>query len=152
MSAFLAAAVVVGTAIQMYSSSQEAKAKQNAANAAARAKRIQANELLDRFFLNRDAMTLEAQAFQGSQIGAFAKSDIELGSGTSMLALETTNKRLLRQLEIDQKEAEFKARQLRIGADIDVQLGSDIRRAQKSKNASIFLNGATSVAKSSGSV
>ena len=147
MSYFLAAVAIVGTAVSMYSSKKESRAKQEAAEANAEAKRIQADELMDRFFINKDLLTLEAQSFQGSQIAAFAKGGVELGTGTALVALENTNRKLQRRNEIDRQEAEFKASQLRMGADIDTRLGSDIRSAEKFNQTSIFLNGVSNTSK-----
>jgi len=147
---FLPAAIIVGTAVQLYANKKESDAQEAAAEANAHAKRVQANELLDRFFINKDLLTLEAKAFQGSQAAGFIKGGVDVGTGSALLVMEDTNRKLSRQLEIDEKEAEFKARQLKLGADVDLSLGSDLASASRLQRASIFLSGAVSAGRASG--
>lgn len=140
------AVAVASTGVQMYSARKAAKAQERTMRAKAEAKRIQAEELLKRNEYNIEQLELEAEEFSGAQIARMAKSGVGLGVGVSLTALEQTQERLTRAVNISRREAEFKASQLRAGADIDTRLGSDIRSASRRERAGIFLSGAAKTA------
>tara|TARA_R100001530_G_scaffold135677_1_gene113510 strand:+ start:974 stop:1435 length:462 start_codon:yes stop_codon:yes gene_type:complete len=141
------ALVTASTAVQMHSARKAAKAQERAMRAKAEAKRIQSEELLKRSEFNIEQLEMEAEEFQGEQISRIAKSGIGGGVGLSLSLLEQTQDRLIRAVNISRREAEYKAEQLRAGADIDTRLSSDIRSTSRRERVGIFLGGA---AKASG--
>ncbi len=140
------AVTVASTAVQMHSARKAAKAQERAMRAQAEAKRIQAEELLKRSEFNIEELELEAEQFAGAQIAELGKSGVGLGVGVSLVALEQTQERLTKAVNISRREAEFKAEQLRAGADIDTRLSSDIRSASRRERTGIFLGGVAKTA------
>ena len=140
------AITVAATAVQMHSARKAAKAQERAMKAQAEAKRVQAEELLKRSEFNIEELELDAEQFAGSQIARLGKSGVGLGVGISLVALEQTQERLTKAVNISRRESEFKAEQLRAGADIDTRLSSDIRSSSRIERAGIFLGGASQVA------
>jgi len=138
--------VVAGTAAQMIAARKAAKAEERALRAKADAKRIQATELLKRSEFNIKELELEAEEFKAAQTTSFAKAGVALGTGVSLSALEDTQARLTKAVNQSRKEAQFKAGQLRAGADIDSRLASDSRSVSRRERAGIFLGGAGKIA------
>lgn len=143
-----AVAAVAGTALTIAGQRKAAKNEARAARENASQKRLQALELLDRFEINSQSLLLEGELVKGKQRVSFAGKGIEVGAGSALSTIEETNSIVARQLLLDRKEAEFKAGQLRKGADIDVRLAGDIKSARKLQNIGAFLSGAGAVARS----
>ena len=141
VAAITAVTSIAGTAMSMAANTKAAKAEQAAMEARAAAKRRQADELLRRNEFNAQQMTEEAHTFGQMQIASFSRAGIDVGSGVSLSALADTQSRLYEQISIDTREAEYLAEQLRMGADIDVQTGKNIREAASSQNIAKFLTG-----------
>jgi hypothetical protein len=138
-----AAVAVIGTGFQIYANNKEAKAKSAAARASADAANKQAIDLLERYRINAEFLKVEGRAFIGDQIAASA----ELGRGDApLLLLEETNMKVQKQLDIEEMEAESKAAAIRSGAQVDLQLAGDIRRANRTRNVGTFLSGVSSIA------
>ena len=137
-----AVAVVASTVVQIDASRKAAKARARALRARADGKRQQAEELLKRNEFNIEQQEMAAEEFKGSQIVGFAKAGVALGTGVTLAALEDTQTRLDRAIQISREEAEFKANQLLAGADIDTRLASDVRSAERRERLGIFLGGA----------
>lgn len=142
-----AVAAVAGTAITIAGQRKEAKAKARAARENAQQKRLQALELLDRFEINSQALTIQGEQHKGKQKISFASKNIDIGTGGALSTIEETNSIVARQIALDRKEANFKAHQLRLGADTDMRLAGDIRSASNLQTAGTFLSGAGAVAK-----
>ena len=124
-----AIAAVAGVGINILGQNAQAKAQERAALAQAEAKRLQAFEVLRRSEFNIDELEAEAKRFRGQQTAAFAKSGVDVGSGASLVQLEQLNRDLVEQVAVQREEADFKAKQLFAGADIDTKLSGDIRTA-----------------------
>ena len=145
-----AVAAVVGTGVTIYGQQKEAKAKARAAKKNAELKRLQALELLDRFEINSQALMAEGELLKDRQKVDLASRGIDIGSGSALSVIEETNALVARQLILDRKEAEFKAQQLRSGADMDVELAGDIRSAANIRSVGTFLSGVSSAASAKG--
>jgi len=130
-----------GTLAGMNANSKAAKAEQKALEARATAKREQADEIIKRNEFNIKELRTDAHTFMQSQTSEFAASGIAIGTGITLGALEDTQNRMFKQMEIETREAEFTADQLRRGADVDVIQGANAARAAKSQNTARFLQG-----------
>lgn len=131
-----------GTYLQMEGNTQAARAKEKAVLEEANMKRVQANQMLERFELNAKVTRMKGREFQSTQISAFAKGGIDVGSGATLLALEDTNRSVQSYLDIQRTEVEDQAAALRAGATLDEVLAKDIRKAAKLTNTGLFLSGA----------
>lgn len=134
------AALIVGsTVMKMYSDSKARAAEAAAARAQAEAKRKQALELLERSEINIGKLKEEGERFGATQVLSAAAqgfADIPLAQ------LEDTWDKINEEVNFQRREAQFKADQLRSGADIDMQLAGDIQKAGKYETASTLLGGA----------
>lgn len=146
MAAGAAVAVVGGTILSIEAQRKEAEAQARAARQNAKAKREQALELLDRLELNNEALIVEGELLKGKQKIDFAGRGIETTSGSALSVIEETNSMVARQLMLDKKEADFKVKQLRAGAEADITLAGDIKAASRLRQMSTFLSGAGAVA------
>jgi hypothetical protein len=120
--------IVAGAAAKIYGDYQSNKAQAAAAAAQARVKRIQAYDLLERSEYNIRQTKQEADIFKHRQIATSIKSGVDI-TGSALLALEDTAMKLSVEVTNQQKEASAKANALFMGADIDMQLSGDIRKA-----------------------
>lgn len=136
-----AAAAVAGTVITIEGQRREARAQASAARQNAKAKRLQALELLDRFDINSQALVLEGELVKGKQKISFASKGIDIGSGSALSTIEETNAIVAKQLILDKKEADFKVEQLRAGADADLTLAGDIKSSQRLRSLGTLFSG-----------
>ncbi len=137
---------IASTLFSMSSNSKAAKAEARAMAMRAAAKRRQAAEILKRNEFNVKKLRTDAHEFSQVDVASFAKSGVDVGSGAALLALEDTQDRMLEEIDISTREAEFTAEQLRMGADVDIQAGSNARKAASSQNTARFLQGVASAA------
>ncbi len=142
-----AVVTVAGTVMSIQAQKKEAEAQARAAKENAQAKREQALELLDRLELNNQALIVEGELLKGKQQIDFAGKGIETGTGSALSVIEETNSLVARQLMMDKREADFKVKQLRSGAEADVRLAGDIKSASRLQQMGTFLSGAGAVAK-----
>ena len=133
------AVAAVGTTIQIIQSRNAAKQKARAARQQAESKRLQASEILARFGINAKITKEEGRLFQAEQTVRAIKAG--LGRSTTLAFLEDTQRKIDRAVELDRRDAEFKASQLERGADIDVRLAQDIKKASRLQTAGLFLSG-----------
>lgn len=122
----LIGAAVIGGGVSLFGQLSAASAQEKAAQAAAQAKYAQADELLAREAINESIMRDEATAKEGNYITAFASSGFE-GSGVG--GVLKIKQDLEQNISLAQRDANFKAKMLRAGADVDTQLASDIATA-----------------------
>lgn len=141
-----AVAVVAGAAIQMYGQYKSSRARERAARAQADAKKQQAFEILDRFEVNAGLLRRKGEQFKSQQILATVASGVEISDTTTLVALEDTNSKITEQIAFERREAQFKAKQLFAGADIDTRLAGDIRKALPLQQTGTFLSAARSFA------
>lgn len=138
---------VATTLIQAQASKKEAQAQEKALKQRADAKKVEAFELLARFKINAESLRREGEDIKAAQVGGFAKAGVEVSTGSPLSVLLDTNIKLARELGLQKREADFKAAQLRRGADIDIELAGDVRKAEKLKRIGIFFSGAQSIAR-----
>ena len=86
------------------------------------------------------------ELLKGKQQIDFAGRGIEITSGSALTTIEETNSMIARQLMMDKREADFKVKQLRSGAEADITLAGDIKSAARTRQFATFLQGAGSVA------
>ncbi len=132
---------LAGTAASMSANSKAAREEQKAMESRASAKRDQADEIIRRNEFNIKELRVEANTFMQSQISEFAASGVAVGTGATLLALEDTQDRMFKQIDVNTREAEFTADQLRRGADVDITQGAGAIEAGKSQNVARFLSG-----------
>lgn len=132
----------IGVATQATGMVVNGIAQADAAERNAALKNAQADELLAREEINQELM--REQAFQAEQNfgSAFAMTGKEGGGIGGML---TIHSQLERNLRLSRREAEYKAKILRAGGDIDRQLGSDLQTAGWITGAGTLIGGATNI-------
>lgn len=142
--------LIGGTILGAIGQSKAAKAQARAARAQAAAKREQADEMLKRAKFNAAVMREQGRGLQQQQIAAYAKSGVALSSGSTLATLQDTASNVNLGIQQMLDEADFKANQLRMGADIDTRLAGDIRSAGKWAVAGTLLSGAGRVGAAGG--
>lgn len=132
----------IGVATQATGMVVNGIAQADAAERNAALKNAQADELLAREEINQELM--REQAFQAEQNfgSAFAMTGKEGGGIGGML---TIHSQLERNLRLSRREAEYKAKILRAGGEIDQQLGSDLQTAGWITGAGTLIGGATNL-------
>ena len=121
-------AIIVGSAAYtMYNQYQKNKAQANAAKANASIKERMALETLERADFNISQMQKDALRFKGRQETIAASSGAS--GGGILMALEDTNERLVEAIEIEKREANWRANTIRSGAQLDIQQYRDIKKS-----------------------
>lgn len=133
--------LIGGTILGAIGQMKSAKAQAAAARAQAAAKREQADEMLKRAKFNAIVMREQGRTLQAEQIGAFAKSGVALSSGSTLATLQNTVSTVSLSVQQMLDEADFKANQLKMGADVDTRLASDIRSASSWAVGGTLLSG-----------
>jgi hypothetical protein len=139
---FLAAMAVAGVALQAYGQIKAANDQAEAMQRKAMLDGFQANELLRRQEYNAEILRQKEGVAEG-EAGAMAGSSGggNLGIG-AMLRLRHD---LKLNLESGRQEAEYTARMIRLGADVDMKLGSDVQTAGYLGATGSILTGAAKV-------
>lgn len=131
-----------GLATSLYGQISGASAKADADRKNAQIKNMEADELLSRQTINegimRDQAELQGLGYQSS----FASTGRE---GAGLGGLLTIKKNLDQNLILSRRDAEFKAKMLRMGADIDLNLASDEQTAGYISGAGTLLTGAAKI-------
>lgn len=123
-------ALIVGSAaFTMYNQYQQNKSQAKAAKMNASLKERAALEVFDRAEFNIGQLEKDAIRFKGKQQSIAASSGIDIGSGNVLMALEDTNQRLVEAVEIEKREAEWRANAIRAGASLDMQQARDIKKS-----------------------
>lgn len=120
MSFVAVAAAVIGTGVAIYGQVKAASAQADAQRKEAEIKSFQSEELMSRQLLNETVMRenyAEAELATGSDNGV---EDNGLGQRMKL------RKQLSQNIAMSRREAEWKAKMLRMGAQADMQLSSDI--------------------------
>lgn len=107
-----AALAIVGGGVQAYGQMQAAKAQADAAKIDSMMRFQQANEILSRSEVEAATMFLEGEQFKGRQMASQAASGVQLGAGSTLLALEDTNQKILMGIDNMKRDATFRANQL----------------------------------------
>lgn len=117
----LVGATVAGAGLSIYGQIRAAQAQEEAARRDAELKEMQATELLDRQAINERAMLEASEDAQSNFMSAFASSGAEGGIG----GVVQIHRRTLDAISNSRREAQFKAKMLRMGAQIEMSLASD---------------------------
>jgi len=112
-------AVFAATAISAWGQYKAGEAEAGNFEQSAINKRRAARDLMKRSEINAEFTRLEGESFKGKQIGAFASSGIDVGSGLALSVLADTAKKIERQLLVDEMEAESQRDMLLMEADLD---------------------------------
>lgn len=123
---FLAIAAIVAAGVEIYGQVSAANARADAESRQAQIQRLQAQELLDREGINEQLMrdqagraSLEYGAFQGS-------TGVEGGGIGAILRLKSDTEQNIANAR---RDAEFKAKMILMGAQVNDQLASDTMTA-----------------------
>lgn len=130
---------VLGLGINVLGQLNGAAAQAEATRRNAAMKNAQADELLARQLINEEIMREDAD---------YAALNVRTADGIDQTGVGQQlwiKKNLQRNLELSRREAEYKARMLRQGADIDMQLGSDLQSASYLSAAGSVLGGGADI-------
>lgn len=137
-----AAAVVVGTAIQMYGQDRAASAERKAANMQAALREAQAQEILRRGRLDSDAEKRTGIQAIGDQMAAQAGMGGSVTSGNLIMAQAELNYNNLTEIIRIQDEAEFQAMNVRATGQAESSLAKDRQRAARYQMAGTLMTSA----------
>lgn len=134
----LIATAVVGGGAQIYGQIASAQAKKDAAEKEAALKGMQADEILQRQAINEQTMLEQSDRIEkdyGASLGA-----VHAGGGIGGIMQIHAN--TLDNIKNSRRDAEFKSKMLRLGADIETSLASDAITASYISGAGTFLTSA----------
>lgn len=123
-----AIAGAASTGAQVAGSIAKGNAQKRAAEREAELKRQQADEVIRRSKQNVLALKRQRRTVKGRQISGFAKAGVEL-AGSTLEVLNSTEMEFERDILNTRRDAEFKASQLRAGADIAIEEGKAAKTA-----------------------
>lgn len=132
----LLATTALGTGANVAGNVMAANAQQNAAERNAALKNAQADELLSRQAVNERILRERSEESAAAYQGAAGLGESGGGIGGVMKIKSDLEETIMN----SRREAEFKAKMLRAGADIDLQLGSDAVTAAWITGAGNVLN------------
>lgn len=119
-----------GGLLSAYGQIQAGKAQAAAASRNAAIKRLQAEELLQRAEINIGEVFREGRIMAGTQASSYAGAGVAL-DGTPLLVIEETLARAAEEASLIRRDAEFSAKMLRLGADIEERQGKEMEQAAK---------------------
>ena len=124
-------AVVAGTglAISAYGKYKEAQAGADALESRADASEAEANEMLRRAYINAGASLREGEGLIAQQVSGYASSGVEIGEGTPLTVMESTNEQITRQIGYDMEATRFSAEEKRRSAAFDRKSAGATRKA-----------------------
>ena len=125
----LLAIAAVSTVAKIAADQHSAKQQQKVMNARADAKRSQSAEMLDRFEINKDLIIRKGEQVKAGQLGAFASAGVDVTEGTPLVAMENTNRLIAEEITNTARDVNFRASQIQIGANQDIQAGVNARNA-----------------------
>jgi hypothetical protein len=131
----LGIAAVFGAGTQTYGMIKGAAAQSAAAEQTARLKNAQADEILSRELINEQMIRENSARLESGYFVSFASTGAEGGLGGVLQIQRQTERNLVNA----KRDAEFKASQLRAGADIDLNLASDALSASYITGAGTIL-------------
>lgn len=121
------AAIIGTTAFTMYNQYAQNKAQAKAAKANASIKEKMALEQFERSEFNISQITKDALRFKAKQEVTAAASGAS--GGNVLMALEDTNAKLVEAVEIEKREADWRATAIRAGAALDLQQAKEIKKS-----------------------
>lgn len=132
-----------------YGQIKAGKAQAAAARRNAEIKRMQANELLDRAEINIGEVFREGRIMAGNQASSYAAAGVGL-DGSPLMVIEQTLARASEEASLIRRDAEFSAKMLRLGADIEVRQGKEMERAAKWGAAGSLISTGANIASAKG--
>ena len=133
------ALIGAGTGLKFQGIAEEASADRREFNAIADAKRLEALEILDRSDVNKSVIQAEGEKLKGEQKLTFAARGIDIGEGTPLSIIEETNSEILRQIIIEEKEAQLKSRKAFNEAEAARLSSREVSRREKREAQSAAL-------------
>lgn len=124
-----AVATIAGTGLSIFGQMEQSKAEGRALAQQADAKRLQAQELLNRTEINIGALKDEARQMKARQATAFAAAGVDVGSGSALVQAEALNEQLVKQINNEREAALFTAESILRGADIDMETAANLKKA-----------------------
>jgi hypothetical protein len=121
----LTISILAGAGMQAFGQFQSGQASAKAARQQAKLKQAQAQEMLNRMAIQEGRIRDQGEAFKGQQLTEFGSSGIQLGTGSTLIAMEDANLKINQQVEDMKRDTIFRANQLMIGADYEIQQGRD---------------------------
>lgn len=149
--AAVAAVSVGGGILSAWSQVESGRAQRKAAERNAALKRMQADELLERANINMGEVFREGRVMAGTQASSYAAAGVGL-DGTPLLVIEETLARASEEASLIRRDAEFQAKMLRLGADIEVQQGKSMEKAAYIGAAGNLISSGVNAAKAGGLV
>ena len=140
-----------GGLLSVYGQIQAGKAQAAAASRNAAIKRLQAEELLQRAEINIGEVFRESRIIAGTQASSYAAAGVGL-DGTPLLVIEETLARASEEAQLMRRDAQFQAKMLRMGADIEQRQGKDLRDASYISAAGSLLSTGFNIALAQGKV
>lgn len=121
--------LLAGTAVNVFGQVKEANDRADAEKQAAELKRIEAKEILDRAQVNSQELLKESDVFQSNQVGGYAAGNVDVTTGSPLIAMEQTHSFYQKQIANLNREAKFRSDQaIRSGASLD-ELASQTQQA-----------------------
>lgn len=142
------AATVLGTALQIEGNRRAARAQERAALGEVAVKARQAEDIFERFELSRKTLFKRGQEVKGAQVAGFVKGGVTVGEGSTLLALEDTNRAITEAIDRDKFEADAQITALKQGAELNVAFAFEVRAAEKLGRIGLLLSGASTIAAS----
>lgn len=141
------AVMLAGTAISVYGQVKAANDKADAEQRAAELKRIESKEILDRAKINESVLGTEEIGAISNQIGGYAAGNVDVTTGSPLIAMEATHSYYQRELLNMQREAKFRSDQSLAGAASADTLSGEERSAGILNAAGSVITGASTAYK-----
>lgn len=136
--------MLAGTVVNVFGQVKEANDRADAEQQAAELKRIESKEILDRAKINTQELLMESDTFQANQIGGYAAGNVDVTTGSPLIAMEQTHSFYQKQITNLNREAKFRAQQdMRAASSLD-DLSGQTRQAGTVRAIGSVLTGASS--------
>jgi len=126
----LTAIAIAGTLVSAWGMYQSSKKEAEIMEQQSAANELEAQKLMERYEMNAELSKREGRQMIGTQIAKFAGAGFDI-SGSTLLALEQTNKSINEEINMLREEAEFAAEQIRRGAGFKREEAAASRKAGK---------------------
>jgi cell division septum initiation protein DivIVA len=136
-----AAIGLVGAGVSAYGQYQSSLATARAAREQARIKRANAAEMIERMEIQEKRLLAQGEEFKAKQINQYAGSGAQIGAGATLIAMEDTNMKITQGIEDMKRDTLFKASQLTMGANFDIQQGGEAIKAGAISAGATLLEG-----------
>lgn len=136
--------LAAGTIVNVFGQVKEANDRADAEKQAADLKRIESKEILDRAQINTQELLIESDVFQANQIGGYAAGNVDVTTGSPLIAMEQTHSFYQKQITNLNKEAKFRSEQaLRSASSLDDLSGQTRQAGTVRAIGSVLTSGAS---------